>query len=1228
MSTITLDWLLQSSILNTAVADGTGSIAADPNGDYIYLAYASTGTVSSGTNTGSNDVVLAKIDSSGNVVWIRQNASFNSTGTDQVPSIAVDSNSNVYMTYTTNGTVSGVAALGSTDIVVVKFDSNGNRQWNIAGNSLSTSSAEANPRIAVDSSGTVFLAYETNGTVSGATSVGSTDILLTAISPSGTILWKIQSDILNTANGEYTPGIAVDSAYIYLAYSTPGTVSGSSPDVTTNMGGNRDLVVTKLNKSNGSRVWIKQNSNFNLTTHEYTPRIAVDANGNVYVAYSRSVTGSSWNLAVLKFAADSTQSWLKDTTIFNTTYAEQNPNIALTSNGDPIITYITYGSVSGGLNTASPAGSQADIVLLKLNRNDGSVIWLSQHPSLNTALGEGSPTIAIDKNNKVYVAYATNSTVSGGTNVGGAGTSDVVLLRATDPTIVAVTLPDAPTSVTASSSTKSQATVSWSAPSSNGGTISSYTITVYDASGNTVTTATSTTTSKTITGLTNGRTYTFKVAATNEAGTGALSTASAPLSLPFLIFNAPTRTNRYVNALHYTVSSASGLPASVTVTDASRGTTPSFTWNSSTGALQITGLSEYTAYRFTIASTEYTSITSTEEYTLDATAPGIVSGLSVNLDVSQQITLSWTPIAQDSGSTIIGYKIYQDISTNTLLRTVSSRTSSSTTFTGLTNGTSYTYEIAAYDTDGNIGNRSFVTGTPRTVPGVVQSVGASIDLTTVTISWSAPSSNGGSAVTGYTVSRTGGPSYDVSANVLSQVFTGLTDGQSYTFTVIAKNIAGSSISATVSATPDVGASISTLISDLNANIITLATFKTSLASALSLMSSSSLSSLSNLNIAQFASSVLAGVTLPTNADMNVLMVKDGSTLNLGTFNKSAYIYLPNIPGQVTTYILSWASGSSNIAFDVSGNLFIDDQPFFLGDVFVLDDQAYLYVANGSAVGQAVYVPDAPTNVVATAGANQATVTWVVSGNGGAPIIGYEITSSPASSTTLVGVNDPLPITVTGLTAGVQYTFYVTAINDVGMSAAGVSNPVTILADGGGGAGGGGAPCFFGNARVLTPSGYRRMDSLAVGDEVMTPQGIAVTIARVKVTECPATAATNPYVIPKGTFGATHKLLISPDHKICIGDKKIKAKHLGLAQEMREGYLTYYNLELARAADMVVSGVAVESLAPVRRVVMSLADFSKAVTTKYGAASPAVLAHIKRTCRFVGKDAIEVPVLHH
>ena len=88
--------------------------------------------------------------------------------------------------------------------------------------------------------------------------------------------------------------------------------------------------------------------------------------------------------------------------------------------------------------------------------------------------------------------------------------------------IIAITKPDAPTGVSATSGGNASTTVSWTAPSDGGSTITGYT-----ATSNAGQTCTSATTSCSVTGLTNGTPYTFTVTATNTIGTSDPSSASA-----------------------------------------------------------------------------------------------------------------------------------------------------------------------------------------------------------------------------------------------------------------------------------------------------------------------------------------------------------------------------------------------------------------------------------------------------------------------------------------------------------------------------------------------------------------------------------------------------------------------------------------------------------------------------------------------------------------------------
>ena len=134
---------------------------------------------------------------------------------------------------------------------------------------------------------------------------------------------------------------------------------------------------------------------------------------------------------------------------------------------------------------------------------------------------------------------------------------------------VAITFPGAPTGVTAIPG-NAQATVSFSAPGFNGGSaITGYTVSSTPAGG-VDSNAGSGATSHTVTGLSNGLSYTFSVKATNAKGDSAASAASSPVTPNLLTpsIGAPSATLlKSGGTVTYTVSYAGADTVTLAASD-------------------------------------------------------------------------------------------------------------------------------------------------------------------------------------------------------------------------------------------------------------------------------------------------------------------------------------------------------------------------------------------------------------------------------------------------------------------------------------------------------------------------------------------------------------------------------------------------------------------------------------------------------------------------------------
>jgi hypothetical protein len=179
-------------------------------------------------------------------------------------------------------------------------------------------------------------------------------------------------------------------------------------------------------------------------------------------------------------------------------------------------------------------------------------------------------------------------------------------------------------------------------------------------------------------------------------------------------------------------------------------------------------------------------------------APGQVTGVAATAGQSSA-SVSWT--APSSGGQPSSYKItpYIGSTAQTAKTIMGSPPATSTTVSGLTPGTAYTFTVRASNAGGSgpeSASSNAVTPLGAGAPGAPTAVTAQADTLSALVSWSAPNDDGGSAITGYTVTpfvgATAQPSAQVGGSTTSTRVTGLTNGTSYTFKVAATNSAGTS----------------------------------------------------------------------------------------------------------------------------------------------------------------------------------------------------------------------------------------------------------------------------------------------------------------------------------------------------------------------------------------------------------------------------------------------------
>jgi len=191
------------------------------------------------------------------------------------------------------------------------------------------------------------------------------------------------------------------------------------------------------------------------------------------------------------------------------------------------------------------------------------------------------------------------------------------------------------------------------------------------------------------------------------------------------------------------------------------------------------------------------------------TAPPTAPSAPQNLQATpgdSQVTLTWGVPTSNGGSPITNYRIYGGTTSGGETFLIEVGDVLTYTNTSLTNGQIYYYKVSAKNSVGEGPKSNEADATPKTTPLAPQNLQASAGDAQIALTWTAPTSNGGSVITNYRIYRgttSGGETFLIEVgDVLTYTNTGLTNGQIYYYKVSAKNSVGEgSQSNEASATP-------------------------------------------------------------------------------------------------------------------------------------------------------------------------------------------------------------------------------------------------------------------------------------------------------------------------------------------------------------------------------------------------------------------------------------------
>jgi len=354
------EWTTLLGVSNAATQ--ANGITTDSSGNSYITGYT-TGKLGGETCTGTKDMFLCKINSTGSLQWTKL---LGSTGVDTVGNdINLDTDGNIVITGYTYGDISDSDDLtGSIDMFTAKYDSSGDLKWcRLLGTSSATYNWTWGRGIDTDYDENVYVAGYSKGSVDSCAITGNSDLFITKYDSDGVTQWTRMLGI----SGGSVNAFSLTSDSNGNSYVT-GYTGGGDLDGETGSGG-YDMFLVKYDSS-GSKQWTRL-----LGVNSYTTcgkDVSLDSSGNPCVTgftfadldgESHKAGSGYLDAFVTKYSSGGTKQW---TRLLGVSGANtQGNSIGIGSDDICRITGFTAGDLEG----QTCVGSSALFLSTNINGN-------------------------------------------------------------------------------------------------------------------------------------------------------------------------------------------------------------------------------------------------------------------------------------------------------------------------------------------------------------------------------------------------------------------------------------------------------------------------------------------------------------------------------------------------------------------------------------------------------------------------------------------------------------------------------------------------------------------------------------------------------------------------------------------------------------------------------------------------------------------------------------------